>query len=63
MKRFTIEQYAGMINGMAEQGLFYIAGAIKESVDLWRSPANMALLNEEAKIAARHYIEAGNKRA
>ena len=58
MKRFTVKQYAGMINRMADQGLlFYLAGAVRDSRDLWRSPANMALLNEEARIAARHYIE------
>ena len=60
MKRLTVKQYAGMINRMADQGLlFYVAGAIKESRDLWRSPANMDLLNEDAKIAARHYIKGG----
>ena len=58
MNRFTVEQYAGMINRMADQGLlFYLAGAVRDSRDLWRSPANMALLNEDAKQAARHYIE------
>jgi hypothetical protein len=62
MKRFTVKQYAGMINDMSRQGLlFYVAGTIKESRDLWRCPANMALLDNDAKIAARHYIKAGEQ--
>jgi len=62
MKRLTIKQYAGMINRMADQGLlFYLAGAVRDSRDLWRSPANMALLNDDAKQAARHYIKEENR--
>ena len=62
MNRFTVEQYAGMINRMADQGLsFYLAGAVRDSRDLWRSPANMALLNDDAKQAARHYIKEENR--
>ena len=62
MKRLTVKQYANMINKMADQGLlFYTAGAIKESRDIWRCPANMALLCDAAQQAARHYIEEGNK--
>jgi len=56
----TIEQFAGMINDMAGQGLlFYAAGTIRDSRDLWRMPKNMDLLCEAAQIAARHYIENG----
>jgi hypothetical protein len=63
MKRLTVKQYAGMINNMSRQGLlFYVAGTIKESRDLWRSPANMALLDEDTKQAARHYIKLGGEK-
>lgn len=58
MKRFTVEQYAGAINKMVEEnGLFWAAGNIEHARDIWRVPANMSLLNETARIAARHYIE------
>ena len=62
MKRLTIKQYAGMINRMTEEnGLFWAAGNIKESRDIWRVPKNMALLNEDARVVARHYISDQNK--
>lgn len=62
MKRFTVKQYAGLINKMVdEQGLFWAAGNIKHGGDIWRVPANMNLLNDTAKQAARHYIAGENK--
>jgi hypothetical protein len=60
MKRLTVKQYAGMINDMSRQGLGQ--GAIKESRDIWRLPKNMALLDEDAKQAARHYIKSGGEK-
>lgn len=56
--KITVEQLARAANDYAEQGLlFWCAEFIKETRDIWRVPANMGLLNDDAKIAARHYIE------
>ena len=58
MKHLTVKQYANMINKMADQGLmFYVSPAIRKSRDIWRCPANMALLCDAAQQAARHYIK------
>jgi hypothetical protein len=60
MRRLTVEQFARMINRMVEEnGLYWVAGTIRESRDLWRCPANMKLLSEEARIAAHHYLSEG----
>lgn len=63
MKRLTVKQYAGMINKMSAEGLlYYVAGAIKESRDIWRCPANMKLLCDAAQQAAKHYIKLGGEK-
>ena len=59
--RITVQQLADAANSYADQGLlFWLAGFIEQTRDVWRTPGNMDLLHEDAQIAARHYIREAN---
>ncbi|KKN32518.1 hypothetical protein LCGC14_0812830 [marine sediment metagenome] len=56
--KMTVEWLAEEINNHTKNhGLFWAAGLIRETVNLWKRPINYGLLNDAAKIIADRYME------
>lgn len=60
MKRMVyVFDMAQAINKLIEkQEYFWAVGLIKETISIWKPEMVMALLSEEGKQIARHYIKA-----
>ena len=60
--KLTTSDIADAINkDCQEYKYFWAIGLVKETVNLWRIPANYNLLNETARVFAGHYIAEGAK--
>lgn len=54
----TAEFVAKSINDDCRKGLlFWACGLIRETIELWRKPLNLALLCDVAQTMATHYLE------
>ena len=62
MKSLTIGQLASAVNRDCLSFSYYWAwGFLKETIDLWRCPANQELLCDDARIMVRQILGNGGR--